>query len=274
MNRIVEQMKRTALLPEQTALWYLGQESIVCKHHGAFLGVDLYLTDYVDKNSHRDPPWVRSYPSPVAPEELDCLDVVLCTHPHGDHMDPWTLPKLAKANEKTVFVVPAPSVRKVVSFGIEENRILPARADVPMELAGFRITPIPAAHTELHTDANGDYIELSYLIETEACRLFHAGDLCMYEGLMERLDKVDVAALPVNGRDHFRTADGIIGNLTCEEAAMLAEAAGMGMVIPMHHDLYRFNGVPTEAFVNAMEKYCRYRPYHIFAPGERYIFSR
>ncbi len=274
MNRIIKEMQNTALLPQQTALWYLGQEGFVLKHHGAFLATDLYLSDYVDRNCSEIVKWERRYPAPVSAEELDCLDVVLCSHSHYDHTDPWTLKKLAEVNTTTVFVVPASCVKTMISYGIEKSRIIPAYADKKISLCGFEITPVPAAHECLHTDENGDYCELGYIVNTDDFRFFHAGDMCMYDGLIERLTEIDIAILPVNGRDYFRNKQDIIGNFTCEEAVLLAKEINAGMLVPVHHDLYDVNCVSNAVFTEALEKYRPYSKFHIFAPGERYIFSR
>ena len=95
----------------------------------------------------------------------------------------------------------------------------------------------------------------------------------MYDGLIESLIpyQVDVALLPINGRDYFRNRDDIIGNFNCEEAVLLAKAMGADMLVPMHHDLYAVNRVRTAHFVDAVETLDPFRKYHIFAPGELYI---
>ena len=80
----------------------------------------------------------------------------------------------------------------------------------------------------------------------------------------------EVALLPINGRDYFRTRDDIIGNFNCEEAVLLAKAIDADMLVPLHHDLYAVNRVRTAHFVDAVEQLHPYRKYHIFAPGELY----
>ena len=119
-------------------------------------------------------------------------------------MDPWTLVKIAKSHAETKFIVPAPEVEVMISYGIDKSRIIPAYADKEITVENFKITPIPSAHEVFHTDENGDYKELGYIIDDSEKRIFHAGDMCMYESLTERLKNIDVAILPINGRDYFR----------------------------------------------------------------------
>ena len=116
--------------------------------------------------------------------------------------------------------------------------------------------------------------ELGYLIDAGEIRLFHAGDMCMYDGLLERLTKVDVALLPINGRDYFRNKNDIIGNFNCEEAVTLAKEIGASLLIPMHHDLYEVNRVSPASFVTTLMALNPTQPYHIFAPGERIVYMK
>ena len=157
MNPNISKITEAVLTDKQVALWYLGQEGFVIKSGERYLATDLYLSEYVDKNCSQYVKWERLYPAPVHAEELSFLNVILCTHTHYDHCDPWTLPKLAVANPAARFVVPAPAVDDIAAFGIDKARIIPAVADCPIEIDGFTVTPVPSAHEELHTDASGNY---------------------------------------------------------------------------------------------------------------------
>ena len=66
--------------------------------------------------------------------------------------------------------------------------------------------------------------------------------------------EIDVALLPINGRDPAREARGIVGNLGAREAAWLASQAAVDLVIPMHHDLFARNlGFPAH-LVESVER--------------------
>ncbi len=265
---------RLKLTPEQTALHYIGQVGFIIGSSGKYISVDPYLSDYVDRNCSQLVSWKRLYDAPIDAGELDFLDAVLCTHPHFDHADPWTLPRIAEANRKTVFIVPAPIVDTIASYGIGRDRIIPAIADEKIELDGFEITPIPSAHEVFHTDENGNYFELGYIIDDGSNRIFHAGDMCMYEGLTERLTNIDVAILPINGRDYFRNSLDIIGNFDSVEAVKLSSSIGAKLLVPVHHDLYEVNKVNPAVFVDTLMTLNREQCYHIFAPGEKYIYQK
>ena len=265
---------KVSLTDQQTALWYLGQEGFVIGHQGHYIAVDPYLSDYVDNNCCQFVEWKRLYAAPIDAEKLDFLDAVLCTHTHYDHADPWTLAKIAKANESTKFIVPAPEVDVIASYGIDKARIIPAYADKQLAIGEFTVTPVPSAHEVFHTDAMGNYRELGYLIDDRSTRIFHAGDMCMYDGLLERLNEVHISILPINGRDYFRNANDIIGNFDSAEAVTLAKMIKSDLLIPVHHDLYEVNKVNPAFFVDTLMTVNREQKYHIFVPGEKYIYQK
>lgn len=273
MKLTASQIRDCSLHDKQVGIWYLGQVGFLLKSGNSHIAIDPYLSDYVDTHCCQYVNWQRLYPPPTDAQQLTCLDLVLCTHAHYDHADPITLTQLASSNPAVKFVIPAPEVAAVAAYGIDPERIIPAVAFQKMVFGDFEILPIPAAHETLQPDANGNYPALGYIIQTNGKTFFHAGDMCMYDGLIQSLQafQVDMAFLPINGRDYFRNRDDIIGNFNCEEAVLLAKEIGADLLIPMHHDLYSVNRVRTAHFVDAVETLDPYRKYHIFAPGELYI---
>ena len=78
----------------------------------------------------------------------------------------------------------------------------------------------------------------------------------MTEGLLAALrgQRIDVALLPVNGRDAEREAAGIVGNMNAREAVELADQIGATTLVPMHWDLFEGNtSAPEEASAIAGE---------------------
>jgi len=267
---------RSAPTGNQAAIFYLGQESILVLRNGRFLLFDPYLTDSVDRaTAGGKVVWKRSFPSPVDPAELDFIDYVFCSHAHGDHTDCETLSAVAKASPKARFLGSEPVCKKYASAGIEADRVLCVKADQPVELEPTLIvTPIPAAHEELHPTDDGSYKELGFIVDMDGIRIYHAGDCCPYDGLIERIQGVDVGLMPINGRDYFRLSQNIIGNFDAPEAIRLAKAAGMSLLVPLHFDLYDVNSVNPAYFVDCLTRIAPTQRFHIFAPGEKYIFEK
>ena len=221
-------------------LQYLGQCGFLMEAPGVRIVTDPYLSYALDRNATDRQPWHRAYPPPCTLAAL-APDAVVISHAHPDHLDKETLaPYFAQGGGAPV-IVPAPVLPFAKAFA---PSACAAKAEQALRFQNAEIIPIPCAHTQLRQDENGDYTALSYLIVLEGRRIFFGGDMSMYDGLAVHIRALepDVLLLPANGADYFRTADGIIGNLSCIEAAKLTASCGLREYIPMHHDLYPFNG--------------------------------
>ena len=190
------------------------------------------------------------------PDDAVGVDVVTCSHEHYDHLDLASLPAIARASPSARFVVPRPLVDAVAAAGVPRERLVGAQPDERIRLDGVSITPVPARHGVGMADAytfgrelsGGLYRYLGYVLDDGVTRVYHAGDTVVYEGQAERLRAlgVDLALLPINGRDHFREAAGVVGNMDHREAARLAEEAGVDLLVPMHYDTFPQNlGFPA-----------------------------
>jgi L-ascorbate metabolism protein UlaG (beta-lactamase superfamily) len=248
------------------AFWGLGQVGVAIKGPTGVLYVDPYLTDSDGAGGRLE----RSFPPPVRPEEVTNASAVLLTHDHVDHTDPDTLLPLSEASPAARFVAPFASRDTLVGAGLAGERIVVPEAGEPLEVAGAVVTAIPSAHTGLERDPEGGYPYLGYVIEWNGLTVYHAGDTVIYDGLIEMLSRwrVDVAFVPINGRDYFRTRSGIVGNADFREAAHLAEELDFGLLVPTHHDLFAFNGADPGWFVSYLNRLNPSRRHKILRPGE------
>lgn len=267
----------TKLLPNQLGIFYLGQVGYILKYRDKYVLIDGYLSDYVDRNCCSEAvKWVRRYAPPMKPEDLDFIDFVFCTHAHFDHADPDTLAPLARVNKKAKFFMPRAISETVASYGVEKERIFGLSDGETAELCeGISATAIRAAHEVFHQNADGEYEEMGYRFAFGDVTLFHGGDGCPYEGLAEKLSGADILILPINGRDYYRTnVLDIIGCFDSGEALTIAKEVGADLLIPTHFDLYDVNCVNPAYFVDMQGKINPAQKYHIFMPGERYIYEK
>ena len=266
-NRILS----TRLTDEQLGLFYLGQVGFIIKYKEKYLCIDPFLTGGVRGVDERG---FREFKAPILPEELDFLDYVFCTHDHLDHTDPRTVSGIAAVNKTVKFVIPAPFVDNVVKYGVPREQIIPARDGDVITDGDIVIRPLPSAHEELHQDENGDYCEMGYQINFGDISIYHCGDSTVYDGQAEKVGKVDIAMLPVNGRSYYKLKHNLIGNMTLEEAVLFAKDAEAKLFIPLHIDMFAMNTIPKSYIPAGVDQYNKGMPYHIFTPGERFIFMK
>jgi L-ascorbate metabolism protein UlaG (beta-lactamase superfamily) len=255
--------------PDQLHLWWLGQSGYLIQWQGRHLLIDPYLSDSLTKKyAGTNKPHVRMIERVIAPEKLDFVDVVTSSHNHTDHLDGGSLVPLLRANPKLTVLVP----RANINFAAERLQVTPERLtpirvdDAPLVIDLFSFEAIPSAHESIEQDENGDYRFIGLVIKIGKWTIYHSGDCIPYDGLAERLKlwKIDIALLPINGRDPAR---GVAGNFNSEEAAMLAKEIGAGLVIPCHYEMFEFNTVSPENFIRIARGVNQ--PYQVLKCGER-----
>jgi L-ascorbate metabolism protein UlaG (beta-lactamase superfamily) len=243
------------LAPGDVGLWWLGQAGWALRHGDVLVLVDPYLSDSLaEKYRGKVFPHERMVPVPVAPEAISGVTAVLCTHGHTDHMDPWTIRGLLRRNRPT-FVVPRAVKATALERGVPPDLLVGTTAGERVAVApGITVEAVPSAHEELVVDDAGDHRFLGYVLTLGSERLYHSGDCAPYQGQAALLAGrgIDVALLPINGRDAHRLANGVPGNFTVEEALDLCEEAGIRRLIGMHWGMFDFNTVDPAAAASAL----------------------
>ncbi|MCQ8242251.1 MBL fold metallo-hydrolase [Rhizosaccharibacter radicis] len=232
---------------EGISLAWLGQAGFLLRTGPAVVLIDPYLSDHLARKYHGRPfPHARMMPAPIEPDQLPRVDLVLCTHRHGDHMDPGTLPVIARRHPGCRFVVPAAEREHATRLPLPPERLLAADAAAPLHPfgeGGLRIDPLPAAHETLQQDEHGSHRFLGYVLTVGGLRLYHSGDCVPFAGLpgLVRAARPDIALLPVNGRDQERAAAGVPGNFTLAEALTLCTDGAIPLLVPHHWGMFAFN---------------------------------
>ena len=230
------------------SLTWIGQAGFLVRTPATRLAVDPFLSDHPG----------RRFPSPVGVDDLAGTELVLATHQHLDHLDVPALAALLERDDRARVVLPAPALADAAEAGLPPGRLVGARPGEPLAAGDVTVHPVPALHGVHVADAyshglpgDGDGVRyLGYVLETPEGRVYHAGDTLRWDGQAELLrhHRVDVALLPINGRDPGREAQDIVGNLDAGEALALARDAAVGTVVPMHYDLMDGNLGDVEAF--------------------------
>jgi len=125
-------------------LAWLGQAGFAVRAGDRRLLIDPYLSDHLArKYAGKEFSHIRLMPPPVDASALRDLDFVLCSHRHGDHMDPDSLPILARNNPRCRFVVPRAEREHAQSIGLDESRLIPVNDGDSAGLAGTMLLQSP-----------------------------------------------------------------------------------------------------------------------------------
>ena len=200
-------------------------------------------------------PWGSPHELRLIPPPPDALTTqgvewLLVTHEHLDHLDLPYLPRVLEGSPQAGVVVPAPVAPQLAGI-VPADRVVPVAPGDALDLGGVEVRVVPALHGVTIDDAYGDGSAVGgrprfvgYVLGAER-RLYHAGDTIVTDALTDTLAglEIDVALLPVNGRDAEREGRGIIGNMDAAEAVDLALAIGASRLVPYHWDGFAGNTV-------------------------------
>jgi L-ascorbate 6-phosphate lactonase len=273
MNALRQEIVAAKVAPGSLRIWWIGQEGFVIKSPRSIIYIDPYLSDYAQRITRGQPnEHVLITPPPLKPEDVDHADLVFCTHDHADHIDPDGIPVIAARSPHARFVVPRCALDAMLRLGIAKQRILTLAGDDRLSLDGIQVHFVPAMHERFDRDPEKGFPYLSYLLKLEGLSLFHAGDTIPYDGQIAKVaaHTIDLAFVPINGRDDFRHSLAFEGNFTCEEAVAFAAGVRAGLTIPMHYDKFTLNTGDVNEFVRLAKT--AGLPHRVMRAGESFTF--
>ena len=240
---------------------WLGQAGFLLSAAGGRVLVDPWFSDHE----------LRRFP----PAALDALpwpiDLLLATHGHEDHLDLGSLPAVIQRSPGLEVVVPEPLVERVRASA-PSAAVRGVQPGSKVSMGDLTVRAVPAWHGVTAADGYGPgpfgaAPHVGYVITFPELIFFHAGDTVPAKEIVEALDgeAVDVALLPINGRDAVREAAGILGNLDPAEAVRLAVDAWAWLLIPMHYDMVEGNTEDPGAAVRAAVELAA--PLHVLVPS-------
>ncbi|MHB1294050.1 MAG: MBL fold metallo-hydrolase [Anaerolineae bacterium] len=244
-HALVQEINQTDPGPGGLAFWWLGQLGYVLKIAGQVLYLDPFLR----------PMPSRTMPPLLAPDEITHADLVLGSHAHDDHLDPWGLPGVLRASPQARLVCSKVARREVAGWDLDADHVVGLNAGESYTLDGVKVTAVAAKHEFFDRDETLGYPYLGFVIEGDGLAVYHAGDTLWYDGLVSTLGawRLDVAFLPINGRDAARLGRGCIGNMTYQEAVDLAGALAPRLTVAGHYEMFRDNSADPQAFAAYMD---------------------
>ncbi len=243
----------------KTYLFSVGQAGYIIKSKsGQLLGIDLYLSDCVERiEGHAG--YKRMLPKLFAPDELE-FDIIVATHPHKDHFDDDSMPELM-ANRRTWLFASVDCEKEVNRLEMYDENISYVRPGETYTHGDFKLDFVNCDHGTGAPDAVG------VVITVDGKKIYEAGDTCL------RLDRVneykekgefDVMIAPING---------MYGNLNADDCAKLADELKPRLTIPCHYGMFASHmGSPGEFFNIMTEKYPQNK-FTIMTQGEKLVME-
>ena len=232
MTTLAQTIAQTQVRPNSLMAWWLGGTGFVLKTSA---GTQLYIDPYFSNCVARIFGVERAFPPPIPVEEA-APDLLVATHWHEDHLDPEGLPILARRSD-TCFLGPPSCRSRLLGWLIPAERVTAISAGESHTFRNITIRAVPARHVAgIPGWETPDAIGL--LIEAEGLRIYHTGDteydLRLRALAYDRERPIDALLTVINGAG---------GNMNAHEAALLAWQIAPGLIVPMHHLLWKdFSG--------------------------------
>jgi len=225
---LAEQVTQAQVNPGHASCWWLGGSGFIVKSpDGAVIYIDPYLSDSVKQIFGTG----RAFPPPISPEEV-VADAIISTHWHEDHLDPGSIPIIARNNPHARFIMPPSAAAHALSWGLNRDNVMKLQHGQKVAVRDIVIEATPARH-EAGIPGWEVPDAMGVLLHVGAITIYHCGDT-EYDVRLRRLKsrKPTAALLCING---------VSGNMDAHEAALLAWQLGASFVVPIHHHLWETN---------------------------------
>ena len=209
-----------------TTIRWLGQAGFeITASAGESCLIDPYLSDWCAQYSQnpRVPP-IALDPAATRPT------LVVFSHWHDDHLDPYSIPIIARSSPATRFRRTAILRLRCIGWGIEASRVVAlARGELHANrpVRGHRrLRPSRSAgHARRRRDFDRHRRRRVIASSTRATPNTTPGMKAIRAS-----GDIDVGMFVINGTG---------GNMNAREAAFLATELGVGVAIPMHYGMWR-----------------------------------
>lgn len=239
----------------KTHIFSMGQAGFIIKStSGQLLGIDLYLSDCVQRVEPDHVGYKRLLPKILNPKDIE-LDVIVCTHFHRDHFDIDSVPELMN-NDKTQLFCPRDCEEDTNGL----KRVNFVKPGDTCRAGDFLLRFINCDH------GTGAPLAVGVVVEVDGKRIIEVGDTCLRADRKEeylKFGEIDVLIAPING---------MYGNLDSKDCAQLTDLLQPKLVIPCHYGMFAAHHGDVGLFHEIMDKDYANRKYLIMSQGEKYTF--
>ena len=269
MSHLAQEIARRNVASGNIVLWWLGQAGFAFKTDaGKVIYVDPYLSDSVERLHG----FKRLSLPAIAPEDVQA-DLVLVTHEHADHLDPDTIPIIARNNPPCRFAGPAGCSEGFSQAGVVRQRQVvlgPNRTYPPGSMRaafprGLSLHTAPADHGDLSPTALAFVLDFS--TPRSGVKVLVTGDTAFRPALLKPLTdfRPDVVLPCINGA---------FGNMGHVDAARLVSQAQPRYAIPCHFWTFAEQGAGDPAgFIHACRCLCPEVQAILLRPGEGFTLA-
>ena len=206
-------------------LTWFGQASYLISSNDCTVLIDPFFSNSIAQSG-----FIRLYDSAVEKGSLK-VNYVISTHHHGDHMDLETLRDYISFEK---FYGPRTCIDLLKAAAFPGEKISSFDRGDKIKLGEMVFNAVFADHTP---DSIG------IVAECEGVKLYFTGDSLMNNGLNTVKDHApDILLTCINGK---------FGNMTWQEAVVLAHRLSVKLAIPAHYDLFAINREDPSLFVDA-----------------------
>jgi L-ascorbate metabolism protein UlaG (beta-lactamase superfamily) len=225
-------------------VYALGQTGYIFNFDEFKVIIDPYLSEYVaiKYGNHLK----KMISNPIDPSNIKDINVILLTHAHEDHCDPFTLKPLLKGNKSAKVFGTYECLKVFKEFGLPTESFQ-VSDELNFSSSKVFIESIVSAHPRIEYSDNYSSMYLGYIMRFEDLIIYHPGDTIPHKKINESLPQsIDWAFLPINERNYFREREGIIGNMTPREALTWCDELNVRHLVPTHWDTFKPNSTYQE----------------------------
>ncbi len=240
----------------KTHLFAVGQAGFIVKSSkGTLLGIDLYLTDCVERvEGHVG--FKRLTPKVLAPNDIQ-FDYLIATHPHYDHFDMDAIPILM-SNSHTKLIASMNCRQETERLLMCQNNITYVKNGDNYEADDIHLDIVFCDHGAGAPDAFG------LVVAVDDKKIFVAGDTCLRMDLLSTIkEHYDIVIGPINGA---------YGNLNEAEFVTVCEYLKPSLAIPCHFGTFASHGGDPQKFRGEIETRLPEQKYLLMAQCEQYTF--
>ncbi len=237
-----------------THIFSLGQAGYIVKSpSGCLLGIDLYLSDCVERYEGH-PGFKRLLPKILCPEEI-ALDAIICTHAHLDHFDADAVPNLiSNGITQLLCSTGCENLIRQMRLDYYAPNIKYIHAGDSYTISDIRLDFVHCDHGQAAPDAVG------VVVHTGGKVIYQTGDTCLRLDMLSEIPKpVDVLIAPINGA---------YGNMTEHDCAELADVLRPAQTIPCHYGMFASHHGDVGKFYDIMT--AKGLPFKLMQQGEKY----